>query len=318
MPVLLPTSENIECAANALKNGALVAFPTETVYGLGANAFDSKAVAHIFEMKGRPRFNPLIVHVSHQEKAKDFAMFDTCAKSLATKFWPGPLTLVLPMRPDSGLSDLVTAGLDKVALRVPSHPVAQNLLHATTFPIAAPSANRSGHISPTMAAHVQKDFASEELIILDGGATHLGLESTIIGLSEEGPILLRFGSVTRKDIEHVIGQPLRLEHGDRIKPHAPGQLKSHYAPNAKLRLNATTIVPGEALLAFGPNVPEGAACVINLSIAGDVKEAAINLFASLRELDQSSAKIIAVMPIPDEGLGEAINDRLRRAAAPRD
>ncbi|KAI96113.1 translation factor Sua5 [Rhodomicrobium udaipurense JA643] len=304
----------IEKAAHILRSGGLVAFPTETVYGLGADATNGVAVARIFEAKGRPRFNPLIVHVPDAAAARRFAMFDAETDALAARFWPGPLTLVLPLRPDAEppLSDLVTAGLDTVAIRVPRHPVARALIEAAGVPVAAPSANISGRISPTRAAHVAEDLGGRVDMILDGGAADAGLESTIVALKPR-PTLLRPGAVAREDVEAALG--LRLaDRGEGDGVTAPGQLASHYAPNASVRLDAREARPGETLLGFGPAAPENA---LNLSRAGDLREAAANLFACLRALDAEKPGRIAVMPIPEAGLGEAINDRLRRAAAPK-
>jgi L-threonylcarbamoyladenylate synthase len=295
-------------AAQMLRAGRLVAFPTETVYGLGADARDGKAVAGIFAAKGRPRFNPLIVHVAGLADAERHAEFSQTAMRLAKRFWPGALTLVLPRRTESDLSELVSAGLDTVAMRVPAHPVAAALLKETQLPIAAPSANPSGRISPTTAAHVAEGLGDKVDFILDGGAAPLGLESTVIGFDGERPVLLRPGAIARPEIETLVG-PL-AEAGDAIR--APGQMESHYAPNAPLRLSVRKADPGELLLGFGAT--PGA--TLNLSAAGDLKEAAANLFAMLRELDGRAGRI-AVAPIPETGLGEAINDRLRRAAAPR-
>jgi len=308
----------IAAALAALRRGELVAIPTETVYGLAADACNARAVGKIFIAKGRPRFNPLILHVASVEMARAIGIFTEEAEKLAEAFWPGPLTLVLPMRPASLVSDLATAGLPTVALRVPAHPVAKALLVAFGGPLAAPSANRSGHVSATTAAHVATDIGVAASVILDGGPTGIGLESTIIGLAGE-PTLLRSGAIPRDKIESVIGRPLAMPTVDPDAPAAPGMMKSHYAPAAKLRLNVTSVEPGEALLAFGATMPEGAdkaAATINLSESEDLTEAAAKFFAALRELDEK-AEAIAVMPIPEEGLGEAINDRLRRAAAPR-
>jgi L-threonylcarbamoyladenylate synthase len=303
-------SDAIEDAAAILRRGGLVAFPTETVYGLGADATNDSAVAGIFAAKERPRFNPLIVHVADMATAKRFVEFTPAARWLAERFWPGALTLVLPRRANAQLSLLVSAGLDTVAIRAPDEPIAQKLLAAADVPIAAPSANASGEISPTTAEHVRKSLGSKVELILDGGRTRLGLESTVVGFDGGKPVLLRPGAVTRVQIESVAG-PLLHASSDTIS--SPGQLASHYAPNARLRLNALAAAPGEMLLAFGPAT--GAAR--NLSVGGDLNEAAANLFAMLRELDALEPRAIAVMPIPDHGLGEAINDRLRRAAAPR-
>ncbi|MGO9487344.1 MAG: L-threonylcarbamoyladenylate synthase [Rhodomicrobium sp.] len=305
--------ETIAEAARILRGGGLVAFPTETVYGLGADATNGKAVARIFEAKGRPRFNPLIAHVESAGAARDLVQFNDAALALAEKFWPGPLTLVLPQRPGGAhrIGGLVTAGLDTLAVRVPAHPVARRLLAAAGVPIAAPSANLSGRVSPTCARHVEEDLAAAVDMILDGGATQAGLESTIVAFSP-APTLLRPGGLAREDIEAVLG--CRLQDYRESGVRAPGQLASHYAPRARLRLDAKDCEPGELLLAFGPSAPEG---VLNLSRSGDLREAAANLFAYLRELDAQRPAQIAIMPIPPHGLGEAIGDRLRRASAPR-
>jgi L-threonylcarbamoyladenylate synthase len=304
-----------------------VAFPTETVYGLGANALKALAVARIFEAKGRPRFNPLIVHVASLDDARAFGEFTAEAEALARAFWPGPLTLVLPHREGTGLSDLVSAGLPTVALRVPAHEGARALIAAAGVPVAAPSANRSGRVSATTAAHVEGDFGAEVDMILDGGPCTAGIESSIVALTEgAAPVLLRAGGVASDSLEDVLGRPLSLPgdggDGKSSKPQAPGMLTSHYAPRADMRLNADAPLPGEAFLAFGPasailNMASNAA-FLNLSENGDLREAAANLFAHLRALDASGASQIAVAPVPNDGLGEAINDRLRRAAAPRE
>jgi len=299
-------------AGRILRDGGLVAFPTETVYGLGANAADGRAVARIFEAKGRPRFNPLIVHVRDAAEAERHALFNETARKLAAAFWPGALTLVLPRRDDCRLSELVSAGLDTVALRVPAHPIAAKLIARSGLAIAAPSANASGRITATTAAHVAQSLGDKVDLILDGGATPLGIESTVIGFESGKPVLLRAGSIPREAIEAVAGKLLAPSDA---KVQAPGQLASHYAPRARLRLDARDARAGETLLAFGPDAPRGAR---NLSTSGDLREASANLFAMLHALDADGAHAIAVMPIPDEGLGEAINDRLRRAAAPRD
>ncbi|MBZ0208634.1 MAG: threonylcarbamoyl-AMP synthase [Hyphomicrobium sp.] len=317
MPIVKADEEAIRDAAEHLRAGRLVAFPTETVYGLGADATNGQAVAAIFAAKGRPRFNPLIVHVLDVGHAGQHARLTTLARRLIDAFWPGPLTLVLDKRPDSSLSDLVTGGLATLAVRAPDHPVARALLAELGRPLAAPSANRSGRISPTQAAHVAADLGDKVAMILDGGPTAHGLESTIIDARGEVPVQLRPGAIAVETIELVLGD--RVVRGDLEPelPNAPGQLASHYAPEAQVRLEARDVRQGEALLAFGPRVPPTDGPVINLSPAGDLTEAAANLFAALRALDASGAPAIAVMPIPDRGLGEAINDRLRRAAAPR-
>jgi L-threonylcarbamoyladenylate synthase len=304
----------IHDAAGLLRAGALVAFPTETVYGLGADATNVRAVAEIFAAKRRPRFNPLIVHVCNLEQAETHAQFNPTALRLAKAFWPGPLTLVLPRHADCLLSELVSAGLETVALRVPAHPIARQLLEVSGVPIAAPSANASGRISATTAAHVEQDLGGVVGLIIDGGPTPLGLESTVIGFDVGRPVLLRLGAIAQAAIEDVAGQ---LGEFSGSAFHSPGRLASHYAPRAAMRLNAETVAANEALLAFGPNVPAGASRTLNLSVAGDLKEAATNFFAMLHLLDASGLPI-AVMQIPQDGLGAAINDRLMRAAAPRE
>ena len=307
--LLTPDAAGLSRAAGLLREGALVAFPTETVYGLGGDARSDLAVARIFDAKGRPRFNPLIVHVPDIAAAREFAVFDGQAEAVAAAFWPGPLTLVLPLR-DAGLSPLVTAELPSVAIRVPAHPLAQGLLRAFGGPLAAPSANPSGRVSPTRAGHVMAGLAGRIAAVLDGGACAVGVESTILGLLD-GPQLLRPGGVPVEALEAMLG-PLVIG-GSAEKPNAPGQLASHYAPSAAVRLDAVDARPGEVRLGFGPG-----ACDLNLSLAGDLVEAAANLFHSLREADQLAAgRVIAVAPVPEVGLGRAINDRLRRAAAPR-
>ena len=310
-------------AARCLKEGGLVAFPTETVYGLGADAANAGAIARLYEAKGRPSFNPLIAHVGDIMGAMKIARFDATATRLAEAFWPGPLTLVLPKTADCTVADLATAGLDTVAVRVPAHPVARAILRAFAGPVVAPSANLSGHVSPTTAAHVQSDLAGRIDLIVDGGAVTVGVESTIIGCFE-APMLLRPGGLERGEIERVLGRPLVRPPDDAgnesDQPLAPGMLSSHYAPRTLVRLNAERIEPDEALLAFGPSSLPGVGRgtpVMNLSTRGDLAEAAANLFGYLRALDGRGARTIAVMPVPHHGLGEAINDRLRRAAMGR-
>jgi L-threonylcarbamoyladenylate synthase len=310
----------IAAAARCLAQGGLVAFPTETVYGLGADATNAQAIARLYEAKGRPSFNPLIAHVGDLAAARAIASFDTLAVRLAEAFWPGPLTLVLPRVPGCPVADLATAGLDTVAVRVPAHRIALEILRAFGRPVAAPSANLSGHVSPTDAAHVQSDLAGRIDLIVDGGAVEVGVESTIVGCFEK-PMLLRPGGLPRGDIERVLGvallQPPADLQSESGQPLAPGMLASHYAPRTKVRGNAHRVEAGEALLAFGADlVPgtEAASAVMNLSPRGDLAEAAANLFGYLRALDKKGARAIAVMPIPDHGLGDAINDRLRRAA----
>ncbi len=313
----------VAAAARCLAAGGLVAFPTETVYGLGADATNATAIARLYQAKGRPAFNPLIAHVRDIAAARQIARFDASATALAEAFWPGPLTLVLPKRKDCAVADLATAGLETIAIRVPAHPVAREILRAFGGPVVAPSANLSGHVSPTTAAHVQSDLAGRIDLIVDGGPVEVGVESTIVGCFEV-PMLLRPGGVPRGEIERVLGRALALppeDDSDTGQPLAPGMLASHYAPRTKVRLNAERLEAGEALLAFGsdavPGVDAGTA-VMNLSERGDLNEAAANLFGYLRALDSKGARAIAVMPVPHHGLGEAINDRLRRAAVERE
>lgn len=305
-------------AARCLAEGGLVAFPTETVYGLGADATNAIAVARLYAAKGRPRFNPLIAHVADLAAAEAIAIVDPDSRQLAQAFWPGPLTLVLRKAPGCPVSDLATAGLDTLAVRVPAHPTAQALLGALGRPIVAPSANLSGHVSPTTADHVAGDLTGRIAMILDAGPVPVGVESTIVSCLD-GPRLLRPGGLPREAIEQVLGTPLTTRDPDAAAgPVAPGMLASHYAPRATLRLNADTVAAGEALLAFGPSrIPGTAATNLNLSASGNLTEAAANLFSHLRALDRAGVAAIAVMPIPTDGLGEAINDRLARAAAPR-
>jgi len=303
----------LDQAVRRLAVGGLVAFPTETVYGLGGDATDDSAVAGIFAAKGRPHFNPLIAHVASAAAAAALVVFDPRARALAERFWPGPLTLVLPRRPDSRLSLLVSAGLDSVAVRMPDHPVALALLAAYGKPLAAPSANRSGAVSPTTAAHVAQSLGPDAALILDGGPCRVGVESTVLDLTGPHPLLLRPGGLALETIESVLGsRPERPATLPGTAPRAPGMLASHYAPSLPVRLEAGPAAPGEARLGFGPG-----AATLNLSPAGDLTEAAANLFAMLRALDRPDFSGIAVAPIPERGLGLAINDRLRRAAAPR-
>ncbi|EKS41271.1 L-threonylcarbamoyladenylate synthase [Afipia broomeae] len=319
---ILPASGAADTAARCLEGGGLVAFPTETVYGLGADATNARAVARLYEAKGRPSFNPLIAHVGDLQAARRIARFDDRSLRLAETFWPGPLTLVLPKAPGCPVSDLATAGLETVAVRVPAHPVAHEILRAFGKPIVAPSANISGHVSPTTAEHVFGDLSGRIDLIVDGGPVSVGVESTIVGCFET-PLLLRPGGLPREDIERVLGEKLARVPEDHNSaealPLAPGMLASHYAPHTPVRLNAHRLEAGEALLAFGPRMIPGSerASVMNLSEAGDLVEAAANLFGYLRELDARGSHAIAVMAVPNEGLGEAINDRLQRAAVPR-
>lgn len=298
----------IDLAASFLRKGGLVAMPTETVYGLACDAANPDAVARLYAAKGRPHFNPLIAHVATLDMARREAVFSETALALAERFWPGPLTLVLPVAEGGTVCDLARSGLDTIAIRMPAHPGARQLITAFGRPVVAPSANRSGHVSPTRAEHVKADLDGKLDLILDGGPCTQGIESTIMSLVGEQPVLLRAGAVDTPTLEDFLGVPLqRPGSADGIS--APGQLKSHYAPNARLRLNADAPEAGEAWLGFGPDVHGGA----NLSPTGSLTEAAANLFALLRELD-SRADRIAVARIPEDGLGEAINDRLARAA----
>ncbi|MBR0848961.1 threonylcarbamoyl-AMP synthase [Bradyrhizobium diazoefficiens] len=322
--LILPAGKaGTEAAARTLAAGGLVAFPTETVYGLGADAANATAIAHLYAAKGRPSFNPLIAHVADLAAAQRIGGFDARARRLAEAFWPGPLTLVVPKTDDCPVADLATAGLDTVAIRIPAHPVAEAILRAFGGAVVAPSANISGHVSPTCAAHVESDLAGRIDLIVDGGPVEVGVESTIVGCFE-APMLLRPGGLSRERIEAVLDTPLTRPpveaENDDSQPLAPGMLASHYAPRASVRLHAREVAPGEALLAFGPaRLPglEAAGAVMNLSPAGDLDEAAANLFGHLRALDARSPRAIAVMAIPEDGLGEAINDRLRRAAVAR-
>ncbi len=309
-----PTPANLACAVRRLLAGELVAFPTETVYGLGADATSERAVAAIFEAKGRPANNPLIVHVADREAAAAVAELDHRAERLARAFWPGALTLVLPRRAPCPISALVSAGLDSLALRVPDHAIALELLAAVGRPLAAPSANPSGRVSPTTAGHVADGLGRRVAMILDGGRCRIGVESTVLAVAGAGATLLRPGGVAIEDIEAVIGRVARLSSASASAPPSPGLMASLYAPELPLRLGATAACADEALLGFGPEPPRGAALSRNLSPRGDLHEAAANLFAMLRELDRPELKAIAVAPIPEHGLGLAINDRLRRAA----
>jgi L-threonylcarbamoyladenylate synthase len=321
----LPANEAaVAAAAHTLREGGLVAFPTETVYGLGADATNAAAIARLYQAKGRPAFNPLIAHVGDLAAAREIGRFDAAALRLAEAFWPGPLTLVLPKTDHCAVADLATAGLDTVAIRIPAHPVASDILRVFGRPVVAPSANLSGHVSPTTAAHVRSDLEGRIDLIVDGGAVAVGVESTIVGIFDE-PMLLRPGGLPRADIERMLGRALKQlpedAENDSGQPLAPGMLASHYAPRTLVRLGAIRVEPGEALLAFGSDAVSGidaAAAVMNLSARGDLAEAAANLFGYLRALDSKAAQTIAVMPIPDDGLGEAINDRLRRAAVGRE
>ncbi len=314
--IVEPTPAQIGRAAQLLREGQLVAFPTETVYGLGADASNERAVAALFTAKGRPRFNPLIVHVKNLEAAREHGRFNAAAQRLAEAFWPGPLTLVVSRHPSSPISLLATAGLETIAIRCPKNAIAQALLAKFGGPIVAPSANRSGTVTATTARHVWESLGGAVDLILDGGPTAHGLESTIVEVTDAEATLLRPGAIPREVIEALVG-PLAQANEREDAPHSPGRLRSHYATVQPLRLNATSVDADEALLAFGAPLG-GARRTLNLSASSELTEAAANLFAMLRALDTNDVSAIAVMPVPETGLGEAINDRLKRAAAPRD
>lgn len=320
------TDESLDRAAHILRAGGLVAFPTETVYGLGANACDGLAVAKIFAAKQRPSFNPLIIHGDDVAMLSKYAVFDERALMLAAHFWPGPLSMILPLKHDSGISDLVTAGLDTIAVRVPAEKIARDLIARVGLPIAAPSANPSGQLSPTAAHHVAQGLGEAVDIILAGGMAKVGLESTVVDLTTNHPVILRPGAITAQEIEVVLGCTVTYDHQNTTAPKSPGQLLRHYAPQKKLRLRAVDIESDECLLAFGAlrfmAQRDGGAAkdfapdrIKNLSETGDLYEAASHLFSYLRELDATTYHRIAVMDIPNHGIGIAINDRLMRAAA---
>ncbi|MDG1437990.1 MAG: L-threonylcarbamoyladenylate synthase [Emcibacteraceae bacterium] len=311
-----PDLRTIESAVGFLRLGKIVSFPTETVYGLGADATNSTAIAKIFAAKNRPTFNPLIVHLSDPSLAEHYVKMNQTALALAFAFWPGPFTMVLPLKENSPISDLITAGLDTVAIRVPANKVAHKLLENFGGPIAAPSANKSGHISPTTAHHVDSEFSNELEMIIDGGPCHKGIESTIAQVIDDHVIILRPGSVTAEDIRISTNIKVITNIEPTDNPVAPGQLKSHYAPNTKMRLNADEPKDGEAYLAFGETLPHDN--MLNLSTSGNIEEAAANLFSMMRALDDLNLNTISVAPIPMSGLGLAINDRLTRAAAPKE
>lgn len=310
---LRPTSDGFATARDILRDGGLVAFPTETVYGLGADACNDTAVASIYNAKGRPSFNPLIVHVADLDMAQRFAVFDQTAHALVDAFWPGPLTLVLPVKPAAGLSKLVTAGLDTVAIRMPADDVARDLLSAFNGPIAAPSANPSGSISPTKAAHVRAGLDGKIDAIINGGKCDVGLESTIVLPMDDSCHILRAGGIPNEEIAKVV-KVTETSPQNTTAPQSPGQLASHYAPNAKLRINADQPTDAEYMIGFGDVAGQ-----INLSSSGDLVQAAANLFAYLHMADEDAQTLgkskIAVAPIPMRGLGIAINDRLKRASA---
>jgi L-threonylcarbamoyladenylate synthase len=317
MNIETATTKIIERGAELIRQGQLVAFPTETVYGLGADATNDAAVAEIFAAKGRPSFNPLIIHVNGIAMAKEYVQWNALAEKLAMAFWPGPLTLVLPRIANSRISLLASAGGDTLGVRMPQHDVALALIAASGKPVAAPSANRSGRVSPTTAKHVGEEFGSDLKLILDGGACKVGVESTVLDVTGDEPVLLRPGGVAREAIESMLGRAIATLQEKQAVLKSPGMLDSHYAPSLPVRLNITAPLASEALIAFGDEVPKGAKRVINLSDSGNDKQAAARLFSVLRELDSPDYSAIAVMPIPDAGLGAAINDRLRRAAAER-
>ena len=323
--IITPNAQSIADVGTLLSDGHIVAIPTETVYGLGADSTNDTAVAKIFEAKGRPQFNPLIAHVNSIDMAEHYADLSTQAKTVAQNFWPGPLTLILPLKPNSGISKLVTAGLETIGMRMPKHKTAQDIITSLNKPIAAPSANTSGQLSPTTPEHVIQSLGANLEYIVTGGKCDIGLESTILDMTGEKPCLLRAGAITREDIETLIGEiDDATTATENETPKSPGQMLKHYAPRTPLRLNAIDLNEGEALLGFGSmkfmgikgggkiqDLPRGH--VLNLSEAGDLIEAASNLFSMLHKLDQSGAKKIAVMNIPDTGIGRAINDRLQRA-----
>ncbi len=329
--LLTASEENLAKLAKLLSQGEVVAFPTETVYGLGADASNEEAVAKIYAIKNRPSFNPLISHYSSAEKAWKDVIPNELAYKLAEKFWPGPLTMILPKSKNSRISSLATAGLDCAAVRVPAHPVAMGLLEKLDIPVVAPSANPSTKLSPVSAEHVLNSLGKKLDYILDGGECEVGLESTVIDLTMDTPVILRAGVITEEEIIAVIlsphggrkdpdcktpgsSRPLAPQDGNSLK--SPGMMEKHYSPNVRLRLTTNNPQPNEALLAFGSeNIPQGFSFIKNLSPGGNLQEAAANLFKYLHELDAMNVSGIAVMSIPDEGIGVAINDRLRRAAA---
>ena len=305
------TDENITYAASVIKEGGLVAFPTETVYGLGANVYDAKAVASIFAAKGRPSFNPLISHIAEKDFVKEYAKVDSRVLALADKFWPGPLTFVLNRIDDNPALDLACAGLKTVTVRMPNHEVALSLIKKSGVPIVAPSANKSQTISPTTAQHVADSLGNKVDVILDGGACRVGVESTIIDVTGKNVVLLRAGGIALEDLENFLGEKVLISHGNPDLPTSPGQMLKHYAPAHELRINAARRENDEFFIGFG----DVADCDLNLSPSGDLCEAAANLFAYMRLADaQNEYPKLAMSPIPEKGLGLAINDRIRRAA----
>jgi L-threonylcarbamoyladenylate synthase len=308
------TPDSLSHAAKLLQAGKLVAFPTETVYGLGSDATNEHAIAKIYAAKGRPQFNPLIVHIATKDDAAQYVMWNDVAERVATAFWPGPLTLVLPRTNNSPIPLLASAGLETIAIRCPDHEIARTLIKETGRPIAAPSANASGSLSPTSAAHVAESLGNKVDLILDGGSCRVGVESTVLDLTTDTPTILRHGGITQEMLESLLGPVGQATHDD-TSPKSPGMLLSHYAPHQPVRLNVTSAKEDEAFLLFGnEGALTGGALRLNLSLAGDTVEAAANLFSMLHKLDQPHLKGIAVAPIPDTGLGAAINDRLQRAA----
>jgi L-threonylcarbamoyladenylate synthase len=303
--------KTVRAAAAALASGDLVGLPTETVYGLGADATNAEAVAKIFAAKGRPHFNPLISHVASLEAAEALGVFSPLARKLAEAFWPGPLSLVVPRQPDCAVCDLACAGLDTIALRVPSHPLMQQVLRAFGKPVAAPSANVSGRPSPTTAAHVLEEFDDRIALVLDGGPSAVGLESAVVSVIGDQATLLRLGGLSREALEAVAGPLLAPDASAKAAPASPGMVLRHYAPRAPVRLNGSSAQAGEVMIGFGPGY-EGAE--LNLSPSGDVVEAAAQLFSMLRAADALNPSAIVIAAIPETGLGEAIADRLRRAA----
>ncbi|MDR3425630.1 MAG: L-threonylcarbamoyladenylate synthase [Alphaproteobacteria bacterium] len=316
MPLILSINDaSISRAVALLRAGRLVAFPTETVYGLGADATNGQAVAAIYAAKGRPTFNPLIIHVAETHALDNLIEWNDTARLFAAAFWPGPMTLILPRIADAPVSLLASAGLETLAVRIPSHPAAQELLRAVALPIAAPSANASGKLSPTTPEHVAESLGDAVDLILAAGRSQVGVESTVVNLTSAIPTILRPGGVTQEQLERVLGRKVAVfEASDDSAPPSPGMLSSHYAPHIPVRLNAETVSDNEAFLAFGPDLIKGGVARLNLSVQGDLNEAAANLFAMLHELDKPTYAAIAIAPIPQIGLGLAINDRLRRAA----
>ena len=309
--LLIASKANIALAGKAIRNGELVAFPTETVYGLGADATNDLAIKKIYQAKGRPPNNPLIVHLASKSMAEKYGLFDDNAHILADSLWPGPLTIVLPLRQNTRLAPSITTNLPTIALRVPAHSTSLDIIKSAGVPIAAPSANRSGRISPTTASHVLKDLNRKIALIIDSGSCQFGIESTVIMTKNNSISILRPGAISQTEIEDLINVPITSPPKGKLL--SPGMLEAHYAPKANLRINAKALASGEALLCFGGNFPKGAAISLNLSTTGDLSEAASNLYAYLRELDTKNIKSIAVSPIPNTGLGVAINDRLKRA-----